>query len=117
MDNLEQVISLFLPEGLLDLFEIVNVATDNETHINIWLDERHIPPQSTETTYFSKGFTPVSVIQDFPVRGKALFLHIRRRKWLDLKTNQIISNTFDLTHLGTRMSKEFTAFLKGTNRE
>lgn len=115
MDNIEQVISLILPEGLLDLFEIVNVATDNETHINIWLDERHIPPQNMETTYFSKGFTPESVIQDFPVRGKALFLHIRKRKWLNLKTNQIINKSFDLTHIGTRLSKEFTAFLKGAD--
>ena len=27
------------------------------------------------------GFTDEKVIQDFPLRGKPVYLHVRRRRW------------------------------------
>jgi len=48
--------------------------------VHLFLDERHMPPKAVG--YESKGFTEQSIIQDFPLRGKPVYLHIRRQKWL-----------------------------------
>ena len=61
----------------------------------------------------SKGFREEVVIQDFPIRRKDMFLHVRRRKWLVESTGEVISNSFDIAAKGTRYSDEFAAFLKG----
>ncbi len=79
------------------------------------LDERHIPPKTTG--YESKGFTEQSVIQDFPLRGKPVYLHIRRRKWLEKDTGKVITNSYDVTHLGAQITAEFAAFLKDIYRK
>ena len=42
------------------------------------------------------GFTDYKTIQDFPIRGRGVYLHVRRRKWMTvplakyLLTNMII---------------------------
>lgn len=104
------IAEIIFPEGILDWFEVVDLhRADKEWHI--FLDERAVPP-SDGGSYNSKGFTEQSVIQDFPLRGKAVYLHIRRRKWFNLKTKEVITSSFDLTQLGTQLSEEFAAFLK-----
>ncbi|MEG1498782.1 MAG: hypothetical protein RR393_05095 [Bacteroidales bacterium] len=55
--------------------------------------------------YISKGFTKESTVQDFPIRGKALYLHLRKRKWLEQETGNIISSSYDLSTSGARLSK------------
>ncbi|GET28690.1 hypothetical protein [Prolixibacter sp. SD074] len=61
----------------------------------------------------SKGFHAEVVIQDFPIRKKATFLHVRRRKWLVEATGELVSKSWDLTAKGTRYTKSFADFLKG----
>ena len=64
-------------------------------------------------TVRSYGFTEEKVIQDFPIRGKASYLHVRRRKWRDSSTGEIFSYSYDdLTVEGSKLSPEFVAFLK-----
>ena len=103
-----------LPSGILDYFELVDGHfTDIDTHL--FLDEQPLPP--TGGSYTSKGFTKQRVIQDFPLRGKPVFLHIRRRKWLNIQTEEVVTSQFDLTHLGTQLSQEFADFFKGAYRD
>ena len=53
------------------------------------------------------------VIQDFPLRGKPVYLHVRRRRWYDKTTRETFSYTYDdLTAEGTKLTPEFVAFLK-----
>ncbi len=105
---------LLLPEVIYDYFELVDtVVSDKDVHL--LLDERHIPPKTAG--YESKGFTGQSLIQNFPLRGKPVYLHIRRRKWLEKDTGRVITNSCDVTHLGTQITAEFAAFLKGIYRE
>ncbi|MBO5700078.1 MAG: hypothetical protein J6R57_01505, partial [Bacteroidales bacterium] len=63
--------------------------------------------------YQSKGFYPEAIIQDYPLRDKAVFIHARRRKWQNVLTSEILSNNFNLTEKGTRYSPGFASFLKG----
>ena len=45
----------------------------------------------------SKGFYEPVVVQDFPIRGKKLFLHVRRRRWVVKDENRYVSRDWKLT--------------------
>ncbi|MBT9896736.1 transposase family protein, partial [Phocaeicola massiliensis] len=49
----------------------------------------------------------------YPIRGRATYLHVRKRKWLDKSSNEIFSYDWDLSEFdGTRLNSEFVSFLK-----
>jgi len=112
-DAERKLLSLLMPEGLLDYFDIIDVSkVGGELHI--YLDERNIAPSGYENSKLeSKGFMPVSQIKDFPIRGQKVTLHIRRRRWTLLDTREIITRDWNLVHEGARMTTEFGLFLKG----
>jgi hypothetical protein len=117
MINSEALLRVFLPEWLFDYFEVVKLEQDSES-LHVHLDEKKIIPKGfVNRQLISHGFTDSVSVQDFPVKGKAVFLHLRRRKWLDVNTNEVLSQKFDIAHHGTRLTKEFVSFLKATNRE
>lgn len=60
----------------------------------------------------SHGFHKAITIQDFPVRGKKVYLHVKLRRWLDKKTKTVVQRDWDLVALGTRMTTEFAVFFK-----
>ncbi|HEU0228674.1 MAG TPA: transposase, partial [Arachidicoccus soli] len=67
----------------------------------------------------SKGFFPSITIQDFPLRGQRVFLHIKRRRWMKMEGEEkrsIITRDWNVVSKGTRMTKEFAAFLKECRR-
>ena len=109
----EALISVLLPEGILDYFDIVNLISD-KSGLSIYLDEKNVAPVGYKAEDIeSKGFLAEIRVQDFPIRGKKAFLCIRRRRWEVRSTNEIISRDWKLVQSGTRMTKEFAAFLKG----
>lgn len=107
--------SLLLPECLLNYFSIVHIE-NQDTEVHLFLEESSIAPERKGFSYLSKGFTESSTVQDFPIRGKAVYLHIKRRKWLEEQSGRVITNSIDITHFGTHLSKEFAAFLKDCYR-
>ena len=108
------IAELLLPPDVLDHFEVVSIEeTKSLKQVDIYLDELYQPP-SSEYTYLSKGFTEERIMQDFPVRGKAVYLHVRRRKWLEKETGKIVTSIIELTHDGTQLTHEFAVFLKRT---
>ena len=61
----------------------------------------------------SYGFGEYRTIQDYPIRGRATYLHVRKRKWLDKSSNEIFSYDWDLSEFdGTRLNSEFVSFFK-----
>ena len=109
----------FLPPGLRDVFDIVNVKkTDTEFHI--WLDEKREITEEDEIrgTVVGKGFTDYTTIQDHLTRGRRTFLHLRKCKWLDKSTGEIFSYDIDYPNEdGTTLTRELVAFLKGEDRD
>lgn len=106
------LLKAILPQEIFDYFEIVNVVV-TDTSIVVHLDELNNPPSDyMGQKLISKGFYPESVVQDFPLRERAMFLHVRRRKWQVETTGEIVSNRWDTTAQGTRYTKGFAAFLK-----
>lgn len=52
------------------------------------------------------------VVQDFPIRGKKVYLNIRRRRWVLKDENRYVSRNWKLVAQGSRMTQEFATFLK-----
>ena len=112
-DNYTTLVSLLLPEGILEYFDITEAGSNNEG-LNIYLEERNIPPQGYRAEdIVSKGFHDQIRVEDFPVRGKKAYLYIRRRRWEVILDGAVISRDWKLVQSGTRMTREFAAFLKG----
>ena len=108
----EEMIGHFLPEGLLDYFEIKKVVKGLD-HYLIELEERNIKPeQYCDNKLTSKGFYDSVRIQDFPLRGKACYLDIKRRRWTNEDTGEIVSRDWSIVSQGSRITAEFAAFLK-----
>lgn len=107
------LVEALLPSDLFSYFEITDVKVQVKS-IDVYLDELNNPPASHKNVkLISKGFHTGVTIQDFPIRDKAVFLHVRRRKWKEERTGKIISNSWDTTAQGTRFTKDFASFLKG----
>ncbi len=116
MDILMQLVSLILPQSILEYFEVVKIE-QSETLIEISLDELYYEDYKNSDEIASKGFMPSTTITDFPIRDHKLLLHIRRRRWLNLKDGLIFSKPINLVSEGTCYSKEFAYFLKETYGE
>lgn len=58
-------------------------------------------------------FLNEKVIQEFSLRGKPVYLHVRHRRWYDKATGEPFSYTYDdLAAEGTKLTPEFVSFLK-----
>lgn len=112
-DHYKELVKLLLPEEIFDYFEITNMVVQDRS-VSVFLDERDIKPASlSDQKLTSKGFHSESIIQDFPIRNKAVFLHVRRRRWLVESTNEVVSRDWDSVAEGTRYTRSFADFLKG----
>jgi transposase len=112
-ESLNLLIDLVLPEGVKKYFEVVKHESDID-NLHLYLDELNIiPAEYKDDKLESKGFYDSVTIQDFPIRGRNVFLHIRRRRWINhSKEKKIISRDWNLVANGTRITKDFADFLK-----
>jgi len=107
------LVNYILPEEIFQYFEITKIE-EQEKELHIYLDENHDKPDCYSSyTLSSKGFHSEATIKDFPIRNKAVFLHVRRRRWLVEETGKVVSREWDLMAEGTRYTKGFATFLKG----
>lgn len=117
----DNIIAHILPLDLLNFFSITEVQNliDEKTKqpfFKIHLEEKNNMPSGFDITqYESKGFTEIT-LQDFPIRGKAVYLVIKRRRWRNKKNEkEIIRNEFPFVADGSKLTKELSDFLKGTS--
>ena len=112
-EHFNSLIKLLLPTEIFDYFEISNIEV-GEKEVNVHLDEIDIKPEGYENEkLISNGFHLAAIIQDFPLRDKAMFLHVKRRRWLVESSGKAISRNWDTVAKGTRYTKDFATFLKG----
>ena len=110
------IIKLLLPEVLINYFELTAHKIEGE-ELHFYFKEKNEPPKKYSSVKLSsKGFYPEATIQDFPIRGKQVYLHITRRRWLNEDTIQVVSRNWNLVAQGTRMTNEFATFLKEISR-
>lgn len=115
-------LSYIFPKGLLDHFKITGFLElcnlgDRTAFYEIHLEEKNmILGDIDQSLYESKGFTEV-VLQDFPIRGKAVFLRFKRRRWrLKSDRGKIIRNDFSFVAVGSGFTQELSDFLKDSGR-
>ena len=109
-----EAVWMFLPEGLEELFELVRIDKTEKAY-DLWLDEKKERSEEDRKNpnIVARGYTEYSVIQDFPMRGRPVYLHMRKNKWWDKETGKIFSYSLELPAAEeTRLTREFVAFLK-----
>jgi hypothetical protein len=117
------LIESILPEFILQYFTIVDFKrlgniSSKEMEFELHLDEKNIIHKEVDSTeYESKGFLPPSRVQDFPIRGKALYLVFRRRRWRHKIIKNEISNDISFVSKGVKLTEDISDFLKGTGRD
>lgn len=116
MLNSYEILRLLLPEFLIEYFDITGISNiDDVLHIS-FEEKNIIPDEFKERTLNSKGFLPEITVEDFPLRGKPVKLHIKRRRWLDMKSQETLQRDWNLIAKGTRMTQDFAEFLKKISR-
>ncbi len=116
MESFLPIIQFLLPEFILENFELTTIDRQ-EGVFHIHLTEKNTDDRDSEReNLLSKGcFAPITV-QDFPLRGHKVFLHIKRRRWLNTQTGKVVYRDWTQVEKGTRMTGEFAAFLKEISR-
>lgn len=75
--SLHKLLRVIFPAVLMEYFDISGWH-DDSSKIEVWLDEKNYMERSDykSGTVISNGFTDEKVIQDFPLRGKPVYLHV-----------------------------------------
>jgi len=118
------LLSHFLPAELMLHFDIISIKelgdiASKKDCLYIYLDEKNnLPDQYSSDQYESKGFYERKLIQDFPIRGKAVYLGICRRRWRSKTDKSIeIKSDFSFIAEGSKLTVELSDFLKDTGRD
>lgn len=118
VDFLQQL----FPSKLTEYFDIsnfqilCNVELKEEYWIIDFVEKNIIPEDFDESEYESKGFMVSKLIQDFPLRGKPVFLRIKKRRWRHKNTKEVIKRDFSFIADSSKFTKELSDFLKETSR-
>lgn len=111
-DALFAAAHLLLPEVLVSHFDLTKYEAKGE-EIHFYFTELNATDRDFKgAKVHSKGFFPEATVQDFPIRGKDVYLHITRRRWLNESTGSVVTRDWDLVAKGTRITSDFATFLK-----
>ena len=117
-----ELVSLCLPEGLLLHFNIMEIVElcdikTKKLFYTISIEEKNeLIGIQNGAEFKSKGFSSIT-LQDFPIRGKAVYLKIGRRKWQHKINPKIFHrNDFSYVAVGSGFTKELADFLKYRSR-
>ena len=106
------VLKFILPELLITHFDLTNHKQQGQD-LHLYFDEKkEIPEEFSNDIVISHGFHKEIIVEDFPLRGKVVLLHIKRRRWLNKTTQKVVYRDWNLVAQGTRMTVEFAVFLK-----
>lgn len=111
-DSFKALMPLIIPEGVSDYFEMTHY-TKEDKRLDIFLEELNLIPEEYQgQKLLSKGFFEPITLQDFPIRGMQVYLHVKRRRWLIQDLDKVVYRNWDLVAKGTRITQDFADFLK-----
>lgn len=102
----------------MDYFDITNYEFLGDIHSKqeFWVieftEKNELPTGYNAKEYESKGFMQSKLIQDFPLRGKAVFLRVKKRRWRHKDTGNIIKRDYSFISEGSKFTQELSDFLK-----
>ena len=107
---------MFLPELLVEHFDLLKHDLKSG-NLHLYFEEKSTTPKEVKgQDLICHGFHKEITIEDFPLRGKQVYLHIKRRRWLNKSTKQVIQRDWNIVAKGSRMTVEFATFLKVLSR-
>jgi len=118
----DSLLSLFLPDRILEYFDITNYEvspTGQKLYtktITLDLEEKMIvPAEYAHYPIKASGFMETRNVDDYPIRDMLVKLRVKRRRWDVLIEGKYrkVSRDWDLVSQGSRMSEDYSAFLKG----
>lgn len=115
---LEDLVSLVAPGELSKSFSLVKIR-EEKSHIIIEFEEdpKLVPKELTGKDVVLNGFMNPLELQTFPLKDKAVYLLVKRRRWKIRGNNdKSYHNSYDLTETGVKASPAFGAFLKAIYR-
>ncbi|WP_425482682.1 ISAon1 family transposase N-terminal region protein [Fulvivirga kasyanovii] len=72
----------------------------------IRMEEKNLHPgEFVGQNLLSQGYFDEVTISDFPIHGKACYLKIKRRRWLNEDLGKVVSRDWELVAKGSRMTK------------
>ena len=110
------------PNELSTYFSITDyqILCEIETKSEFWLidfkEKNDLPTGFSGSDYETKDFTKSHFIQDFPLRGRAVYLRVKKRRWRHKISGAIIKRDFSFIADGSKFTKELSDFLKDTGR-
>jgi hypothetical protein len=91
-----QLLSRLFPEELTRYFAISHFGilfstfTKEEYWVIDFIENNELPNGYSLLEYESKGFLESKLIQDFPLRGRAVYLRIKKRRWRHKTTGKCL---------------------------
>ena len=90
LDNYLELLKLILPEFLINHFGLVN-NTKNGKVMDLYFEEPNVTPKEESVRkLIAHGFHKEVTIQYFTLRGNTVYLHVKRRRWLDKATQEVV---------------------------
>jgi hypothetical protein len=115
-EMLSAMVSMFVPEAILENFDIFHVQKRNENWvIELRENENKIPIELTQEAVLDGFCNPIEVMS-FGFSLGPVYLKIYRRRWKPSNKNQHFSNDYDFTLKGFKMVPELGIFLKEEDR-
>ena len=112
------LIHALFPEELTNYFGISSyeILCSLETKEEYWIidfeEKNELPECYSSSDYESKGFMESKLIQDFPLRGRAVFLRIKKRRWRHKTSGAVVKRDFSFMSVGSKFTQELSDFLK-----
>ena len=109
----QEALKLIIPEDILAFFELTQVKEHKE-RIELILTEKQelVPAILKGKQAVLNGYWNPMELQTFPLKGKACYLKLLRRKWKESGGVKSYGNSYHFDIEGTKATREFGAFLK-----
>lgn len=110
------LLSFLLPKEIALHFDMVS-AKEEQGKIIFYLEEKNIVPTHLKgEEYESKGFFQEQSVQDFPIRGKEVYLKIKRRRWRHKESKEEVKREWNSVTKGSKLTADLADFLKEYHR-
>lgn len=113
-----QLLGELFPQELTDYFRLTyyEILCSVEAREEYWViefeEKNELPDGYLASDYESKGFMESKLIQDFPLRGRAVYLKLKKRRWRHKTTGSVIKRDFSFITDGSKFTQELSDFLK-----
>ena len=116
----KDLLELLVPSEISDHFEFDRYTLESGVY-RIYLiekdDNAHIPREIYRTgKAVLDGYMNPLELQTYPIKGKEVFLVLKRRRWKVKRTTKGYSNSYSFHKPGMKATHEFGLFLKEIGR-